>query len=100
MGDFISVQVSGCYKKLSIAINGMTPGPVLTAMEGDTIIVNIINHLFMENVAIHWHGIRLQDGVSQCATMPGDTFTYQFVVDKVGTYMYHSHYGMLKESGL
>ncbi|KAI9164720.1 hypothetical protein LWI28_000776 [Acer negundo] len=62
MGDFISVQVSGCYKKLSIAINGMTPGPVLTAMEGDTIIVNIINHLFMENVAIHWHGIRLQIG--------------------------------------
>ncbi|KAK3211971.1 hypothetical protein Dsin_016677 [Dipteronia sinensis] len=80
-----------CYNKLSIAINGMTPGPVLIAMEGDTIIVNVINHLFMENVAIHWHGIRQigtpwmdgTDGVSQCATMPGDTSTYQFVVDKV-----------------
>ncbi|KAJ4715668.1 L-ascorbate oxidase [Melia azedarach] len=44
-----------CYKKLAIAINGMTPGPVVSATEGDTIVVN---NLLMENVAIHWHGIR------------------------------------------
>ncbi|KAJ4715669.1 L-ascorbate oxidase family protein [Melia azedarach] len=97
-----------CYKKLSVAINGMTPGPEISAAEGDTIIVNVINNLLMENVAIHWHGIRQigsqwsdgTDGVTQCATMPGDTFTYQFVVDKAGTYMYHSHYGMQREAGL
>ncbi|TXG60625.1 hypothetical protein EZV62_015198 [Acer yangbiense] len=97
-----------CYKKLAITINGMTPGPVISATEGDTIIVNVINKLFMENVAIHWHSIRQigtpwmdgADGVSQCATIPGDTFTYQFVVDKVRTYMYHSHYGVQKKSGL
>ncbi|KAK1591762.1 hypothetical protein Q3G72_013189 [Acer saccharum] len=66
-----------CYKKLAITINGMTPGPVISATEGDTIIVNVINKLFMENVAIHWHSIRRigtpwmdgADGVSQCATM-------------------------------
>ncbi|KAF2293082.1 hypothetical protein GH714_036346 [Hevea brasiliensis] len=97
-----------CYKKLSIAINGMTPGPAIDAVQGDTIIVNVINNLVMENVAIHWHGIRQigtqwsdgTDGVTQCATMPGDTFTYKFVVDRAGTYMYHSHYGMQRESGL
>ncbi|KAL5753567.1 hypothetical protein ACOSP7_021787 [Xanthoceras sorbifolium] len=97
-----------CYKKLAIAINGMTPGPVISATEGDTIIVNVINRLIMENVAIHWHGIRQigtpwmdgTDSVTQCATLPGDTFTYQFVVDRAGTYMYHSHYGVQKETGL
>ncbi|KAJ0097158.1 hypothetical protein Patl1_27321 [Pistacia atlantica] len=97
-----------CYKKLAIAINGETPGPTINATEGDTIIVNVKNNLLMENLAIHWHGIRQigtpwsdgTDGVSQCGTMPGDTFVYQFVVDKAGTYMYHSHYGMQRESGL
>ncbi|KAF2293080.1 hypothetical protein GH714_036259 [Hevea brasiliensis] len=86
----------------------MTPGPAIDAVQGDTIIVNVINNLVMENVAIHWHGIRQigtqwsdgTDGVTQCATMPGDTFTYKFVVDRAGTYMYHSHYGMQRESGL
>ncbi|KDP46885.1 hypothetical protein JCGZ_24094 [Jatropha curcas] len=97
-----------CYKKLSIAINGMTPGPTISAVQGDTVIVNVINNLVMENVAIHWHGIRQigtpwsdgTDSVTQCATMPGDTFTYKFVVDRPGTYMYHSHYGMQREAGL
>ncbi|KAJ0041299.1 hypothetical protein Pint_26656 [Pistacia integerrima] len=97
-----------CYNKLAIAINGETPGPTIFATEGDTIIVNVKNNLLMENLAIHWHGIRQigtpwsdgTDGVSQCGTMPGDTFVYQFVVDKAGTYMYHSQYGMQRESGL
>ncbi|KAG8640954.1 hypothetical protein MANES_13G089110v8 [Manihot esculenta] len=66
-----------CYKKLAIAINGITPGPAIYAVQGDTIIVNVVNNLVMENVAIHWHGIR-----------------------QPGTYMYHSHYGMQRESGL
>ncbi|XWS41528.1 hypothetical protein CRYUN_Cryun17cG0089400 [Craigia yunnanensis] len=47
-----------CYKKLAIAINGSTPGPTISAAQGDTIVVDVINNLLMENVAIHWHGIR------------------------------------------
>ncbi|XP_023634764.1 L-ascorbate oxidase isoform X2 [Capsella rubella] len=61
-----------------------------------------------ENVAVHWHGIRQigtpwfdgVEGVTQCPILPGEVFTYQFVVDRPGTYMYHSHYGMQRESGL
>ncbi|KAA3462024.1 Multicopper oxidase, type 1 [Gossypium australe] len=68
-----------CYKKLAVAINGMTPGPTISAVQGDTIVVDVINNLLMENVAIHWHGIRQRgtpwsdgtDGVTQCAIMPG-----------------------------
>uniref|UniRef100_A0A0D2ZVH2 L-ascorbate oxidase n=1 Tax=Brassica oleracea var. oleracea TaxID=109376 RepID=A0A0D2ZVH2_BRAOL len=40
------------------------------------------------------------EGVTQCPILPGEVFTYQFVVDRPGTYMYHSHYGMQRESGL
>lgn len=47
-----------CYKKVAITINGGFPGPTITAVEGDTIIVEVTNSLLTENVAIHWHGIR------------------------------------------
>ncbi|CAK9154010.1 unnamed protein product [Ilex paraguariensis] len=97
-----------CYKKLSITINGRTPGPTILAQQGDTVIVELKNSLLTENVAIHWHGIRQigtpwfdgTEGVTQCPILPGDTFVYQFVVDRAGTYLYHAHYGMQREAGL
>lgn len=97
-----------CYQKLVITINGRTPGPTITAQQGDTVIVELKNSLLTENVAIHWHGIRQigtpwfdgTEGVTQCPIQPGETFTYQFIVDRPGTYMYHAHYGMQREAGL
>lgn len=47
-----------CFKKLSISINGKTPGPTIVAQQGDTIVVQVKNSLLTENLAIHWHGIR------------------------------------------
>lgn len=47
-----------CYKKLSITINGRSPGPSIIARQGDTIVVELKNSLLTENIAIHWHGIR------------------------------------------
>jgi hypothetical protein len=120
-----------CYKKLVITINGRSPGPTILAQEGDTVIVEVKNSLMLENLAIHWHGIRqvntaqfpfsflkvetdsylyihelyptslthillfdlLQigtpgmdgtEGVTQCPVLPGDTFKYEFKVDRVG----------------
>lgn len=80
-----------CVKKLVLTINGKTPGPTIRATRGDTIIVQLKNSLLTENVAIHWHGIRQigtpwadgTEGVTQCPILAGDTFTYQFVVDRV-----------------
>uniref|UniRef100_A0A0R0IQ87 L-ascorbate oxidase n=1 Tax=Glycine max TaxID=3847 RepID=A0A0R0IQ87_SOYBN len=79
-----------CFKKLVITINGKTPGPSIQAQEGDTIIVQVNNSLVTENLSIHWHGIRQigtpwfdgTEGVTQCPILPGDTFIYQFVVDR------------------
>ncbi|KAK3411652.1 hypothetical protein EUGRSUZ_I00388 [Eucalyptus grandis] len=97
-----------CYKKLAITINGKTPGPTILARQGDTIIVEVTNGLVTENLAIHWHGIRQigspwsdgTEGVTQCPILPGDNFTYRFIVDRPGTYLYHAHYGMQREAGL
>ncbi|KAI6699643.1 hypothetical protein NL676_013967 [Syzygium grande] len=97
-----------CYKKLAMTINGKTPGPAILAQQGDTVVVEVTNGLVTENLAIHWHGIRQigtpwsdgTGGVTQCPIFPGDTFTYRFVVDRPGTYLYHAHYGMQREAGL
>jgi hypothetical protein len=80
-----------CYKKLVITINGRTPGPTIFAQQNDTVIVEVKNSLLTENTAIHWHGIRQigtpwfdgTEGVTQCPILPGDTFVYKFVVDRV-----------------
>ncbi|XP_030468664.2 L-ascorbate oxidase-like [Syzygium oleosum] len=97
-----------CYRKLAITINGKTPGPTVLAQQGDTVVVEVTNGLATENLAIHWHGIRQigspwsdgTEGVTQCPILPGETFTYRFVVDRPGTYLYHAHYGMQREAGL
>ncbi|KAL9329668.1 hypothetical protein ACSQ67_004671 [Phaseolus vulgaris] len=97
-----------CFKKLVITVNGITPGPTIQAQEGDTVVVQVNNTLITENLSIHWHGIRQigtpwfdgSEGVTQCPILPGDTFIYQFVVDRPGTYLYHAHYGMQREAGL
>ena len=47
-----------CFQKLAITINGRTPGPTITAEQGDTVVIDVKNALLTENLAIHWHGIR------------------------------------------
>ncbi|CAM0952252.1 unnamed protein product [Alopecurus aequalis] len=96
------------FKKLAVTINGEAPGPIIRATRGDTIVVDVHNKLETENTAIHWHGIRQigtpwadgVGGVTQCPILPGETFTYKFVVDRAGTYLYHAHYGMQRVAGL
>ncbi|XP_062181002.1 L-ascorbate oxidase-like [Phragmites australis] len=97
-----------CFEKLAVTINGESPGPTIRATQGDTIVVTVHNKLETENTGIHWHGIRQIGspwadgtvGVTQCPILPGETFTYRFVVDRPGTYFYHAHYGMQRVAGL
>ena len=52
---------------------------------------------------LHWHGLDVpndQDGVpfvTQQPIIPGETFTYEFVVPNPGTHMYHSHHNSLEQ---
>ncbi|XP_021746108.1 L-ascorbate oxidase-like [Chenopodium quinoa] len=97
-----------CEERVVMGINGQFPGPTIRAHVGDIIHVDLTNKLGTEGVVIHWHGIRQlntpwADGtasISQCPINPGQTFAYRFVVDKVGTYFYHGHYGMQRSAGL
>ncbi|VVB16913.1 unnamed protein product [Arabis nemorensis] len=97
-----------CKEGIVMAINGQFPGPTIDAVAGDRVIIHVTNKLFTEGVVIHWHGIRQigtpwadgAAGVTQCAINPGETFTYNFTVDKAGTHFYHGHYGMQRSAGL
>ncbi|MEE8438472.1 MAG: copper resistance system multicopper oxidase [Micropepsaceae bacterium] len=91
--------------RIATVVNGMLPSPTLRWHEGDTVTINVTNHL-SEDTSIHWHGIMLpasMDGVPGLTfpgIKPGETFTYQFPVKQGGTYWYHSHSGMQEQTGM
>lgn len=77
--------------------NGGTPGPTIVVHQGDTIRVVVSNRLPVPT-SVHWHGLNVpnsMDGVPGIepspAILPGKSFSYQFKVKQVGTFMYHSH---------
>jgi FtsP/CotA-like multicopper oxidase with cupredoxin domain len=84
-----------CFEKLAMTINGEFPAPTIRATQGDTVVVTVNNHLDTENTGIHWHGIRQIGspwadgtvGVTQCPILPGETFTYRFIVDRVSMHI-------------
>ncbi len=77
--------------------NGTVPGPMIRVTEGDRVRILLKNEL-SQPTTIHWHGIAVpnaMDGipdVTQKAIQPGETFTYEFVAQPAGTYIYHSHF--------
>lgn len=74
---------------------GTVPGPTIVAHVGDTLVVQLVNHL-PEATVIHWHGLRLpasMDGTEavQLLVQPGESFEYRFTLPDAGTFWYHSH---------
>ncbi|PON97269.1 Laccase [Trema orientale] len=93
-----------CHSKDIVTINGMFPGPVIYAEEGDGIIVKVTNESPF-NITIHWHGVRQTlscwfDGpsyITQCPIQSGQTFTYKFTfVKQKGTFFWHAHVSWLR----
>lgn len=73
------------------------PGPTIRVQVGDLVKLHLRNDTG-EPHSIHSHGItsldELNDGVphvSGAYIMPGETFTYEFVVKEAGTHWYHCH---------
>ncbi len=77
--------------------NGQIPGPELRFRQGELIEVTLVNEDITDGATIHWHGLDVpnaEDGVAgatQDAVMPGESHTYRFVAEQVGTFWYHSH---------
>lgn len=78
------------------------PAPTLMVEEGDQVSVTLTNigskKEGQKKLAhtIHWHGLdtdQLNDGVPHTSfgLNVGDSFTYNFIADKAGTYFYHCH---------
>ena len=79
------------------SLNGTTPGPVIHATEGQLIQVRLVNESVPDGVTLHWHGVDVPNaadgvaGVTQDAVGIGESYTYRFVAEQVGTFWYHSH---------
>jgi len=76
--------------------NGQTPGPTIEAVEGDKVRIFVTNKL-PEHTTVHWHGMLLPNGMDGVGglTQPhipvDQTFVYEFVLNRSGTFMYHPH---------
>src|SRR5215469_6999262 len=100
----VPVNITGRPRSATV-INGTMPGPTLRMGEGDTVTINVTNHL-REPTSLHWHGVLLPNtmdgvpGLTFRGIMPGETFTYRFPVRQSGTYWYHSHSGDQEQTGM
>ncbi|MGH9800433.1 MAG: multicopper oxidase domain-containing protein, partial [Blastocatellia bacterium] len=85
--------------------NGGIPGPTIEVREGDRVRIHFTNNL-PEPTTPHWHGLEVpqtQDGVpgiGQWLIMPGETYTYEFMLHQHGTFFYHSHMPMQEMMGM
>ncbi|HQY45651.1 MAG TPA: multicopper oxidase family protein [Usitatibacteraceae bacterium] len=75
--------------------NGIFPGPVIEAREGDRVRLALANGLPIDTTA-HWHGLPVpadQDGNPMDPVRPGATRLYEFDLPAgaAGTYWYHPH---------
>jgi len=97
---YVKGAPDGVFKESILTVNGRFPGPTVEAEVGDTIHVVVYNEIQDgQNVSMHWHGIT-QDGtpfedgaslITQCPLKSGESQTYIFLVNKPGTFWYHSH---------
>ncbi|WP_244209154.1 multicopper oxidase family protein [Paenibacillus ferrarius] len=77
--------------------NGQIPGPELRVKAGELVEVTLVNEDIEQGVTLHWHGLDVPNGedavagAMQNAVMPGETYTYRFRAEQVGTFWYHSH---------
>jgi FtsP/CotA-like multicopper oxidase with cupredoxin domain len=98
--DLVAEQMNLSVGGKSVAgytLNGTSPGPTITAHEGQLVEVHLRNASVKAGVTLHWHGYDVPGamdgvaGVTQDEVPIGGEFTYRFLANQVGTYWYHSH---------
>jgi FtsP/CotA-like multicopper oxidase with cupredoxin domain len=77
--------------------NGTIPGPTIRATEGDIVKIKFINNGSKPHT-MHFHGIHKSemDGVFEIIA-PGGRFTYEFIAEPFGLFLYHCHVQPLEE---
>ncbi|MCV0400020.1 MAG: multicopper oxidase domain-containing protein [Nitrosarchaeum sp.] len=86
-----TLEISPGIRVEAWTYNGTIPGPTLRATEGDRVIINFINHGKLPHT-MHFHGDHNEknDGVFQ-EVLPGESYTYDFIAEPAGVFMYHCH---------
>jgi FtsP/CotA-like multicopper oxidase with cupredoxin domain len=88
-------------------IDAAMPGPLIEAIEGDTIRITVTNHHATNEATLHFHGLHLLDTpfsdgpsmITQCGLPPGQTQTYEFFAYPPGTHYWHGHVTMSLSDG-
>jgi len=73
--------------------NGQVPGPTIRATEGDLIRIYFTN-LGTKPHSLHFHGFHaanMDGALVENLQLPGESFTYEFEADPLGTHLYHCH---------
>lgn len=91
------IEVARGVKYPAWTYNGFVPGPTIRCTEGDRLKITFINASSMPHT-IHFHGIHPanMDGVFE-VVQPGGNFTYDFIADPFGLFLYHCHVMPLKK---
>lgn len=98
--NVVAITPTGKQTKM-LNYNESFPGPLVHARVGDRVIVHFSNGLD-EPTTIHWHGLRITDQMDgspmiQSPVLPGESFTYDFVVPDAGTFWYHTHMHQIEQ---
>lgn len=107
--DKVTVSPDG-VPRYAQTVNGTIPGPTLVVDWGDDVIVHVTNKLTksINGTSFHWHGLHqkgtiMSDGVTsitQCPSVPGETFTYRWKATNYGSSWYHSHFALQAWEGV
>lgn len=94
----ISFDLGGGRKSKGLGYNGLVPGPVIRARNGDAANITVANNL-SEITTVHWHGMTVPDvadGGPQQAFAAGTSYEYNFRINqRACTNWYHPHPHML-----
>ena len=85
------IEISPGVRTTVWTYNGTVPAPTLRFTEGDDVTVKFVNETPYAHT-IHFHGTHdsENDGVWP-QIMPGEEYTYHFVAQESGLFMYHCH---------
>jgi FtsP/CotA-like multicopper oxidase with cupredoxin domain len=103
----MELEVAPGFKSKVWGFNGQVPGPLFHVNEGDEVEVTVYNFTTL-NHTVHWHGMWQTHswesdgvpGVTQAAIEPGESYTYKFTADRVGSLWYHCHVNVAEHLAL
>lgn len=83
------VRIAPGVKMKAWAFNGIVPGPVIRAREGDTIAVTVHNADTKMAHSVDFHAAQISPQTGFADVLPGETKTFSFVARRPGVFMYH-----------